>query len=99
MRVFPTPSRGVRHEPGSTSRCPALRAVDRARTATSLTRGEPPLPVSDAAAPRALLGHDKLETTARYTRVATGIIAKIESPLKGLNVPKAPTLRARGTAM
>ena len=31
---------------------------------------------------QALLSHDKLETTARYTRVATGMIAGVESPLK-----------------
>src|SRR5450432_4860955 len=30
---------------------------------------------------QALLGHDKLDTTARYARVATGMIAGIESPL------------------
>ena len=37
---------------------------------------------------QALLGHDKLETTARYSRVATGLIAKIESPLEGLSAPR-----------
>jgi integrase/recombinase XerD len=30
---------------------------------------------------QAVLGHDKLDTTARYTRVATGRIAAIQSPL------------------
>lgn len=33
---------------------------------------------------QALLGHDKLETTARYAFVATGMIAEIESPLECL---------------
>ncbi len=33
---------------------------------------------------QALLGHDKLETTARYAYVATGMIAEIESPLDSL---------------
>jgi len=38
---------------------------------------------------QAILGHDKPETTARYTRVATGLIAKIESPLEELSLPPA----------
>jgi integrase/recombinase XerD len=36
---------------------------------------------------QALLGHDKLETTARYTRVATGMISKVTSPLDLLSQP------------
>ena len=37
---------------------------------------------------QALLGHDKLETTARYTRVATGMIANVTSPLDLLSPPR-----------
>lgn len=37
---------------------------------------------------QALLGHSKLETTARYARVATGMIAGIASPLDGLTGPR-----------
>ena len=35
-----------------------------------------------------VLGHDKLEMTARYTRVATAMISAIESPLEALSLPK-----------
>jgi integrase/recombinase XerD len=37
---------------------------------------------------QALLGHSKPETTARYSRVAIGLIARIESPLEGLSAPR-----------
>ena len=45
---------------------------------------------------QALLGHVKLETTARYLHVATGMIAKVESPLDRLSRPKRkPPKKAR----
>ncbi len=36
---------------------------------------------------QALLGHSKLETTARYAHVATGMVAAVESPLDLLSQP------------
>jgi site-specific recombinase XerD len=36
---------------------------------------------------QALLGHSKLEATARYTQVATGMISTVESPFDLLSQP------------
>ena len=44
---------------------------------------------------QALLGHAKLDATARYTRVATGMIASIESPLDLLTQPRKKPRRSR----
>jgi len=44
---------------------------------------------------QAVLGHDKLDTTSRYTRVATGMIAGIESPLDLLSQPRKKPRKRR----
>ena len=50
-----------------------------------LRRGEAAADGVDIRTIQAILGHDKLETTARYARVATGLITSVESPLDRLN--------------
>src|SRR5467141_4166174 len=44
---------------------------------------------------QALLGDHKLDTTARYTRVATGVIAGSESPLGRLSQPRKKPKKAK----
>ncbi len=44
---------------------------------------------------QAILGHDKLETTARYARVATGLITSVESPLDRLSLPPASRMKRK----
>ena len=45
---------------------------------------------------QALLGHHKLETTARYTRVATGMISAVESPLDDLGAGRRTRRKTGG---
>jgi site-specific recombinase XerD len=46
---------------------------------------------------QALLGHEKLDTTARYARVATAMIAAVESPLDRLSQSRKRPGRSRKT--
>jgi site-specific recombinase XerD len=46
---------------------------------------------------QALLGHSKLTTTARYARVATGMIAAVDSPLDDLNRTKRKKVKAKSS--
>jgi site-specific recombinase XerD len=45
---------------------------------------------------QALLGHHKLETTARYARVATGMISAVESPLDDLGARRRKRRKTGG---
>jgi site-specific recombinase XerD len=44
---------------------------------------------------QALLGHEKLDYTARYTRVAAGMVARIESPLDLLSEQERNSAKAK----
>jgi len=44
---------------------------------------------------QALLGHAKLDATARYTRVATAMISTVESPLDLLSEPRSKLNKTR----
>jgi hypothetical protein len=68
---------------------PATTAIGSSNS-TSLLEGD-----TDIRIIQALLGHDKLDTTARYTRVATGMIATIESPLDLLSQPRKKPRKSR----
>ena len=47
---------------------------------------------------QALLGHHKLETTALYTRVATGMISAVDSPLDELGARRKRKKTGDGTS-
>jgi site-specific recombinase XerD len=47
---------------------------------------------------QALLGHHKLETTARYARVATGMISAVDSPLDDLGARRKRKKTGEGTS-
>ncbi len=47
---------------------------------------------------QALLGHDKLDTTAHYTRVATGMISSITSPLDDLGLTARSLIKGKRRA-
>ncbi len=48
--------------------------------------------------PATALGHDKLETTSPYTRVATGMIAAVDSPLDELDARSRKRRKTGGGA-